>query len=84
MRGTVESICPKFERRIAAERGDAAFEARLVEAVGRGIADIETGRYAASVDEAFERAEEKAHLGRSFDLPTILLRHLSRCLPSTF
>ena len=58
MRGTVESICPKFDRRIASERGDAAFEARLVEAVGRGIADIETGRYATSVDEAFERAEE--------------------------
>lgn len=47
-----------FERRIAAEREDAAYEARLVEAVGRGIADIEAGRYVASVDEAFRQADE--------------------------
>lgn len=47
-----------FERRIAAEREDAAFEARLTEAVGRGIADIEAGRYTTSVEEAFARAEE--------------------------
>ena len=47
-----------FERRIAAEREDAAFEARLTEAVGRGIADIEAGRFTTSVEEAFARAEE--------------------------
>lgn len=47
-----------FERRIAAEREDAAFEARLAEAVGRGIADIESDRYVTSVEEAFARAEE--------------------------
>lgn len=46
-----------FERRIAREREDAAYEARLAEAVGRGIADIEAGRYATSVDEAFARAD---------------------------
>ena len=47
-----------FERRIAAEREDAAFEARLMEAVGHGVADIEAGRYTTSVEEAFARAEE--------------------------
>lgn len=45
-----------FERRIAAEREDAAFEARLAEAIGRGVADIEAGRFTASVDDAFARA----------------------------
>ena len=45
-----------FERRIAAEREDAAFEARLAEAIGRGVADVEAGRYTTSVDEAFARA----------------------------
>ena len=45
-------------RRIAEEREDAAFEARLTEAVGRGVADIEAGRYVTSVGEAFARAEE--------------------------
>ena len=44
-------------RRIAREREDAAYEARLAEAVGRGIADIEAGRYVTSVDEAFARAD---------------------------
>lgn len=48
----------EFERRIEREREDAAYEARLVEAVGRGIADIEAGRYVTSVDEAFTRARE--------------------------
>lgn len=48
----------EFERRIAAEREDAAFEARLVEAVGRGVADIDAGRYVTSVDAAFARADE--------------------------
>ena len=46
-----------FEKRLAAEREDAAFEARLVEAVGRGIADINAGRFVTSVDEAFARAD---------------------------
>jgi hypothetical protein len=48
----------KFEERIAKERADAAYEARVLDAVGRGIADIESGRYVTSVDEAFERAAE--------------------------
>ena len=47
-----------FERRITAEREDAAYEARLLEAVGRGAADIGAGRFTESVDEAFERAAE--------------------------
>lgn len=47
-----------FEERIAKEREDAAYEARLIESVGRGIADIQTGRYVTSLDEAFERAAE--------------------------
>lgn len=46
-----------FERRIAEEREDAAYEARLLEAVGRGAADIGAGRFAESIDEAFEKAE---------------------------
>lgn len=48
----------QFERRIAAEREDAAFEARLTEAVARGIADIEAGRYVTSVEDAFRRADD--------------------------
>ncbi len=52
----------EFERRIAAEREDAAFEARLSEAVGRGIADIEAGRYETSVEGAFARADELRRL----------------------
>lgn len=47
-----------FERRIAAEREDAAFEARLVEAVGRGISDIESGRFFTSAKEAFAHADK--------------------------
>ncbi len=46
-----------FERRIAQEREDAAFEARLSEAVGRGLADIDAGRFVTSVDEAFDAAD---------------------------
>ena len=46
-----------FERRIAAEREDAAYEARLLEAVGRGVADIGAGRFTESIDDAFERAD---------------------------
>ena len=47
-----------FEERIAREREDAAYEARLLESVGRGVADIQTGCYVTSLDEAFERAAE--------------------------
>lgn len=47
-----------FERRIAAEREEAAFEARLSEAIGRGVADIEAGRFTTSVEDAFQRADE--------------------------
>ena len=46
-----------FEDRIARERADAAYEARLLDAVGRGLADIDAGRYVTSIDEAFARAE---------------------------
>ena len=45
-----------FEERIAREREDAAYEARLLESVGRGVADIQAGRHVTSFDEAFERA----------------------------
>lgn len=47
-----------YAARIQKEREDAAYEARLLEAVGRGIADIEAGRYTTSVDAAFARADE--------------------------
>jgi transcriptional/translational regulatory protein YebC/TACO1 len=47
-----------FERRIAAEREDAACEARLLDAVGRGAADIGAGRYTQSLDKAFDKAAE--------------------------
>lgn len=47
-----------FEERIAKEREDAAYEARLLESVGRGVADIQAGRYVTSLDEAFECAVE--------------------------
>lgn len=46
-----------FEKRIAEERADAAYEARLLESVGRGIEDIRAGRFVTSVDEAFERSD---------------------------
>ena len=45
-----------FERIIAKERADAAYEARLTEAVGRGIADIDAGRFTSSIDDAFSKA----------------------------
>lgn len=45
-----------FEKRIAREREDAAYEARALESVGRGIADIDAGRFVESIDEAFEAA----------------------------
>ena len=47
-----------FEERIAQERADAAYEARLLDAVGRGVADIEAGSIVTSIDEAFDRADE--------------------------
>lgn len=46
-----------FERVIARERADAAYEARLLEAVGRGVADIREGRFTTSIDDAFAHAE---------------------------
>ena len=46
-----------FERRIAQERADAAYEARLIESVGRGIEDIEGGRYYTSIEDAFAAAD---------------------------
>lgn len=46
-----------FEQRIVAEREDAAFEARLMESVGRGVGDIEAGCFVTSVEEAFDRAD---------------------------
>ena len=45
-----------FEARLAKERADAAYEARLVDAVGRGIADIDAGRYTTSIQEALDHA----------------------------
>ena len=45
-----------FEDYIARQREDAAYEARIIEAVGRGLADIDAGRFTESVDEAFARA----------------------------
>lgn len=47
-----------FEERISRERADAAYEARMLGAVARGIADIEAGRCYTSVEEAFSRADE--------------------------
>ena len=53
--GYIFSSEEAFERRIAAEREDAAYEARMLEAVERGIADIEAGRFRDSIDEAFAK-----------------------------
>ena len=47
-----------FEERIRKEREDAAYEARLLESVGRGVADIRDGRYATSLDDAIAEAEK--------------------------
>ena len=47
-----------FEQIIVREREDAAYEARLLDAVGRGVADIEAGRFVTSVSDAFNRAAE--------------------------
>ena len=54
-----------FEERIHREREDAAYEARLLDSVGRGIADIRDGRFVTSVNEAFLKAAElRANDGR--------------------
>ena len=45
-----------LEERIRKEREDAAYEARLLDAVGRGVADIREGRYVTAIDEAFANA----------------------------
>ena len=47
-----------FEHRAAAEWEEATFEVRLSEAVGRGVADIEAGRFTTSVEAAFQCADE--------------------------
>lgn len=47
-----------FEERTAKEREDAAYGARLLESVGRGVVDIQAGRYVTFLDEAFECAAE--------------------------
>ncbi|WP_288736484.1 hypothetical protein [uncultured Enorma sp.] len=47
-----------FERRAASEREETTFEARLSETIGRGVADIEAGRFTTSVGDAFQRADE--------------------------
>lgn len=59
--GTGYIFCSEeaFERRIEKEREEAAYEARLVDAVGRGIADVEAGRYVTSIEEAFEEADRR-------------------------
>lgn len=59
--GTGYIFCSEeaFERRIEKEREEAAYEARLVDAVGRGIADIEAGRYVTSIEEAFKEADKR-------------------------
>jgi predicted transcriptional regulator len=45
-----------LEERIRKERADAAWEARLSEAIGRGLADIEAGKFVVNIEEAFEKA----------------------------
>ena len=51
-----------FEEYVARQREDAAYEARVIEAVGRGLADVDAGRFTESIDDAFTRADElRAH-----------------------
>ena len=47
-----------FDDLIRREREDAAYEQYLHDEVGRGIADLEAGRYTTSIDAAFDRAVE--------------------------
>ena len=58
MKDSRKRIEKALEQRIARERADAAYEARLFDAVGRAMADIGAGRYVISTDEAFARADE--------------------------
>lgn len=46
-----------FERIIQREREDAAYEARLIDAIARGEEDIKAGRFVTSIDEAFKKAD---------------------------
>jgi predicted transcriptional regulator len=50
-----EEVLAEYIRR---EREDAAFETRMGEAIGRGLADIETGDFHTTVESAFRRVEE--------------------------
>ena len=50
--GYIFSSEKAFEDRIAKERAEAAYEARLLEAVGRGLSDIENNRFYTSIDAA--------------------------------
>ncbi|MDR1015741.1 MAG: hypothetical protein LBL86_12320 [Coriobacteriales bacterium] len=47
-----------FAEYVRREREDAVFEARLGEAIGRGLADIRTGNFYTDIDEALEHADE--------------------------
>jgi hypothetical protein len=47
-----------FAAHIRREREDAIFEARLGEAIGRGLADIHAGNFHTDIDDAFRRIEE--------------------------
>ena len=46
-----------FEDRIARQREDAAYGARVIQAVGRGLVGIDAGRFTESIDDAFARAD---------------------------
>ena len=45
-----------FEQRIAAERAEAAYEARKADSIERGLADLSVGAYVGSLHDAFSRA----------------------------
>ena len=45
-----------FEQRLEEERANAAYEARLLESIGRGFADVQTGHYVETLRGAFEKA----------------------------
>jgi len=47
-----------YERKIREAVEEARYLARISAAIGRGIADIEAGRFTTSVDEAFDRATQ--------------------------
>lgn len=48
-----------LERRILQEREDAAFEARLLEQVDRGVADIDAGAFTSSIDEMLTEIQKR-------------------------